>query len=575
MIRINSYLNIKILIIFIIFAFIFTYKIIFSKDNLGIQDWDMHIAYLESARESVLKYKQFPFWNPYICGGIPSFGHPESSIFSLTFFFVLIFTTLYGIKISIFVHYFIGMVGFYLLLTDILKMKKESAFFGSFLFSLSGVVSSAIGVGMLPFLYIFYLPLIYWSFIKGIKNNKLLLLTSLFWSLEFYSNYQIAIITLPSFLLFSFFLSIFKKDKRPFFYAIFVIILSIFISLPKVLLSIQFTNQYLRKILDFNSGYTIKGLIYFLIAKNQPYYLSPSIFNINYGIDESSLYTGIIPLFFFFLGLFKIKKKGKHIQYSFLILLFINFLLMMGDFSPINLWRFLKGFPIYDQFRVAQRFRFSFILFFSVISALGWDFFFKKIKLKYLRYILLILVFFNFFLFTKVNFFSKSFIIKNFKKIAKSKKFIQIDNLNINYFLQDDFKYLSKYDSTYLPWSQHYLAIKQNKGIIDCYIASPINTRTVSSLDKNYLGEAYFLKSKKTAEIEYWSPNKIIIIVPEKLENDILVINQNYNKGWLVLLNGKIKKVNNYLGLISYKLNGERKITFFYNPYKSFFHNDL
>jgi hypothetical protein len=572
MIKIENFKNFLLLLLV---SLVFTSPILLSGNNLGIQDWDMHFAYLESARKIILEFKQFPFWNPYLCGGIPAFGHPESSIFSLTFIFVLIFQTVYGVKISIFLHWFIGMLGFYLLATDILKAKSKAALFGSILFTLNSSVSSAIGVGMLPFLYFFYIPLILWSFIKGIQENKnkYFILTLLFLSLEIYSNYQIFVIFIPSFLLIGLFLSLIKKKYKPFVVSVLILIFTVIICLPKLILAFDFVNQHPRKIKDLNSGYTTKGFFYFLLSKNQPYHLTPSIFNMNYGVDEASLYVGLIPVIFFFLGLLKSAKthKNKQLKYLFVILLIVNFSLMMGDHFFINLWRFIKKFPIYDQFRVAQRFRFNFILFFSLISTLGWDYYFRKLKkfnlAKIFEFSLLIFIFLSLFLFSYTNFFSHAFIIKNknylidFEKNKNTSKtpYRNYSNIDINYqYVDKKFDSLLIFDSVYLPWSSHFFAIKSGVGITNCYISSPIHSKVSPINKKNYYGEVYLINRRGSLKIVNWSPNKILIKINNLLDEDRLVINQNYDPHWYFRLKNSLMRSENFNGLNSLKINKKK-----------------
>lgn len=584
--------NFKIFLPLLLLSLIFTSPILISGNNLGIQDWDMHFAYLESARKSILEFKQFPFWNPYLCGGIPAFGHPESSIFSLTFILVLIFQTIQGVKISIFIHYFIGMLGFYLLATDIFKTKSKAALFGSTLFALNGVVSSAVGVGMLPFLYFFYIPLISWSFLKGIQEskNKYFILTLLFLSLEVYSNYHILVIFIPSFLLMSVFLSLLKPRKcKPLVISVLILISTVFLGLPKLILAFDFVNRYPRKIEDLGSGYTTKGFFYFLLSKTQPYHLTPSVFNMKYGVDEASLYVGLTPVIFFFLGLLKSNKtdKNKRLKYVFVVLLIVNFLLMMGDHFFINLWRLIKKVPIYDQFRVAQRFRFNFILFFSVISTLGWDYYFRKLKkfnlAKIFEVSLFIFIFLSLFLFNYTNFFSKAFIIKNKNyligfeknKNTNTTSYSTYSNIDINYqYVDKEFDSLLIFNSTYLPWSSHFFAIKSGVGITNCYISSPVHSNASPRNKKNYHGEVYLINRRGSLKIVNWSPHKILIKINNLSGEDRLVINQNYDPHWYFTLKNNLMRSENFNGLNSLKIKKKQLgkesliILFEYLPFK-------
>src|SRR5579872_4152943 len=45
---------------------------------LGTHDWDQMESHRYLMYKSIRKYGQFPFWNPYGCGGHPSWGGIES-----------------------------------------------------------------------------------------------------------------------------------------------------------------------------------------------------------------------------------------------------------------------------------------------------------------------------------------------------------------------------------------------------------------------------------------------------------------------------------------------------------------
>lgn len=45
---------------------------------LGVGIWDHSLSYRYLVRKSLLDYHQFPFWNPYDCGGHPAWGDVES-----------------------------------------------------------------------------------------------------------------------------------------------------------------------------------------------------------------------------------------------------------------------------------------------------------------------------------------------------------------------------------------------------------------------------------------------------------------------------------------------------------------
>ncbi|MEJ2745932.1 MAG: hypothetical protein P8123_09665, partial [bacterium] len=55
----------------------------------GIDMWHRAFMLNGAARRTVLLYRQFPFWNPYMSGGAPLLANPAVSFLSPTFLVVL------------------------------------------------------------------------------------------------------------------------------------------------------------------------------------------------------------------------------------------------------------------------------------------------------------------------------------------------------------------------------------------------------------------------------------------------------------------------------------------------------
>jgi len=49
-----------------------------ERDTIGVHDWDQMESHRYLVVKTILRYHQFPFWNPYCCGGHPNWGGIES-----------------------------------------------------------------------------------------------------------------------------------------------------------------------------------------------------------------------------------------------------------------------------------------------------------------------------------------------------------------------------------------------------------------------------------------------------------------------------------------------------------------
>jgi len=78
----------------------------------------------------------------------------------------------------------------------------------------------------------------------------------------------------------------------------------------------------------------------------------------------------------------------------------------------------------------------------------------------------------------------------------------------------------------------------------------------------DYRGEVYLLNNKGTAELTYFSPNKLIVNINAN-EPDTLIINQNYFKGWHV--KNSDKKIYEHKGLPGVDIDpGSYELTLYY-----------
>jgi hypothetical protein len=78
-------------------------------------DWDEETALRWVAYQTTTHFLQFPFWNPYKCGGMPMLGNPETII--VTPFLLLNMATgpIAGVYLQIVLHLALGFAGAYVL----------------------------------------------------------------------------------------------------------------------------------------------------------------------------------------------------------------------------------------------------------------------------------------------------------------------------------------------------------------------------------------------------------------------------------------------------------------------------
>ena len=87
------------------------------RDTIGSHDWDQMETHRYVVIKSLLKYGQFPFWNPYCCGGHPNWGGIESGtiVVSPWLPFYLLMTFPHALRVEVWGSALLSAVGVWLL----------------------------------------------------------------------------------------------------------------------------------------------------------------------------------------------------------------------------------------------------------------------------------------------------------------------------------------------------------------------------------------------------------------------------------------------------------------------------
>jgi hypothetical protein len=324
---------------------------------------------------------------------------------------------------------------------------------------------------------------------------------------------------------------------------------------------------------DF-SGYTIPEFFYFLLSHKQNLFGDMGITGYTYGIDENSLYVGVVPfLLFCFFSLRNAKQVKKYLVL--VILLICMVFLMLGNRISPSLYSLLKTLPFFSSFRVAQRFRFDFIIPFALLAGMGLD---RLLSLKEVKQYktpifigIFLFVFIDLMIFNQRNFLSKTLILKNITK-DNPLQFKQVASFsNVIEYYPNSIPRNFEYTKIFEPWSAEYKALRNNVGVINC---SYTLTGTVAALpfsDLRYKGEWYTQRNSRIISLTKWTPQEISFSLtknnPQEGE-DILVLNQNHFPGWYVKRGDILTEAENTNGLISTSIHNEKNIQFIYMPYR-------
>jgi uncharacterized integral membrane protein len=564
------------IVLSILLSLLYYFPILNSDNNIGIQDWDQNFAWTEASRVSLLNYHQFPLWDPYTCGGSVQFANPQIPVISFQTMFALLFGTVRGIKISIFFHGVIGFIGFYFLARQY-KLSYVGSLLASIIFSFSGITGSFLSTGMVVFTSFAYTPYILICFNKSIDQGKWGIIAGTLFALSFYYAYQIPLLLGVYIFIYTLVIYIAKRSLIPFKAFTIMLLTSTLFILPKLLFSYQLLRIYPRPLNDV-SGYSIHNLLYFLLSQKQNLFNEMNVQGYFYGIDENSIYIGIITFIIFFLFFVKNTKEVKN-NISLVITLVIILWIMLGSVINPSLFMAIKHLPVFSSFRVAQRFRFDLIVPFSLITGLGVDNVIRLLQTnklaKLISIICLVVIYVDLTIFSTNNFLSKTLIIINPEShFSRGTDFVQTTANNPDFEIQRTIQIPDKFldKNTFIPWSFEYLKIKQNKGVLECYDPIPIGVNALGISEEKYQGEFHLLEPDDRIKVEntFWSPNKLIFNITNasKVMNNSLIINQNFYPGWIVMKdNDHCERATSNNGLLATKLNSSiERVTLEFNP---------
>lgn len=157
----------------------------FSPEQWGISDWDYYFSLHHTYREIILKYHQFPFWNPVTCGGTAGLADPEFPVFTPTFLLELIFGIERGLRLSIFFATAVGGLGM-LALSKKLKLPVLAGLVAAMTYMFSSVNLLEIVEGHVNVFSAMWIPWVFWVWISVYRKQIRPMWCGLFLAITFY-----------------------------------------------------------------------------------------------------------------------------------------------------------------------------------------------------------------------------------------------------------------------------------------------------------------------------------------------------------------------------------------------------
>lgn len=174
-------------VLFLLLSLYYALPLLLKYDWWGVRDWDLFTTVAAVPVGSLVDYGQFPFWNPHLGGGNILFHHPEVAVLTPFFLLYLVFGPVVGLKLQVFICYFIGFWGSFRLarqagLSSLAGVVTAVAYFGSVHFALH------FAEGHMPFTHFCFLPWFVYSVLRAQQERHYVLRAGIFLAVMILGN---------------------------------------------------------------------------------------------------------------------------------------------------------------------------------------------------------------------------------------------------------------------------------------------------------------------------------------------------------------------------------------------------
>jgi len=525
-------------------AFAFVSPIFKNIRNTGVDDWDQFCFFDEVPRETILRYGQFPLWNPYYSGGRPLLANPQVGFLKPTFVFTLLFGCVVGLKIEIAVMLFLGLLGMFVLARHV-GVSVLGAFLAAAVFGLSSYFSLRITEGLVSFFPMLLLPWPVLFYLRSLKERSQLVFAALFAAWMFLAGGAVhVIVPLALFLgTYGIVRGLKEQSIKPLAHAVLIVFIAFCIAGVKTVPTLDYLMEHPRPT-NMTEPMTADAFMHMFLGREQQFRMR--VFEEQpWGWHEYGAYIGLLPLLLFALGAWTFRKREAPL----LVAGFAGLLIAAGNFEWFSPWNLLHRLPLLQSMHIAPRFSVLFILVAALVAGMGLD----VARARWLRNrnVVLIGAVLVAFIIADLFLVSQPPLYEAFPMvppaIAHAEQFTQI--------LDTDLQRSGAHTSMYYN-------LLANTGTANGYDPIPDITAVKWHGHPAYHGEV-FLEQGGAAAYEYWSPNKLVVRLAPTVPTR-LVLNQNYDDGWRTI---DRRQIENNKGLISVNVTlQDSRVVFVYRP---------
>jgi hypothetical protein len=480
---------------------------------LGSEGWDAVAADRALVTKTVLRFHQFPFWNPYACGGHQAWGGPEADAIVVSPWLpaYLLAPLPIALRIEVIGSVLLGAAGAWLLASRFTR-SRALCLIVSVLFALSSRATLQIAAGHMAHATYAYLPWVLYFYdraagvepLLGAPSRRDIVLAAVFLAMMIYSGgtYSAAhaALALAGYALI---VSAITRSLVPTWRMVLCALLGAALAAP-MLLPLGAASGRSPQIADFPETMDLTGFVAMLTSRGEETTPLPGHVSASTG-TEWGMYIGWPVLLLILVGLLAALGARQRALRS---VGGVLVLLAFGSFADYAPWKLLHRLPVFSSQHAPARWMLPALLLLACVAASAGE--------------------------------------RLMTWAARRRGLLEIGATVLVALVVRDLSHVARTPLTHAFQRPRPAVgdVLSNIGSIDCSTSAVYETASVRDKarapglgaravgDADYHGEAYVAEGHGTARIARFTPNAIEVRVEGAHPGDHVVLNQNWDPGW-------------------------------------------
>jgi len=490
----------------------------------GFHDWDVSTAYRYLTVESIKKYGEGPWWQPYQCGGATGWGHVETgtNLVSPYLPLYLLADIRTAIRLEVLGQGLVALAGTYLFAGCFSRSVALRALLAA-LFVLNGRWALQAAVGHTWHLQYGLMPWVFYCFERSQAPEKLrwaigagaVMALQCFWGAIYPLPHTALLLTGYAVLT-----AAFGATFRPLLALAIAAVVALGLSAPKLFAIIDFMSGVQARLIESTEVIGLAELVVMLTAPDQRYGVH-SVRVPAYNWHEWGIYIGGGGLLVLVVGVLFARGTREH---ALKILGLLCLLLGFGAFHPSAPWTLLHKLPSFASQHVPSRFHFPMLLllgaaFVAFAANHVDDLVRRRPWLDLLLLVPVAIVAWDMARFSRTPF-EQAFWMEAPDDIRRAPEFEHRLNPPVQYVHRD--------------WAAPVLlSMFANQGVIRCYgFDDKFEVHAIPKESPGYRGLAWVAEGEGEARVVEWTTNRAVVEVSGARPGALVAYDMNYDSSW-------------------------------------------